>query len=230
LPTEAACRLLDGKDDLSETTTMWKTALVGATALVIAGSAFVYAQQRPGMPGFGQGGFGGWRPNAEDMSAFADARIAALRAGLRLNPDQEKHWPAFEQALRDAAKMRMDRLAARRDQQPPADPVERLQRRADALSTRGAALKRLADAATPLYQSLDEGQKQRFAMLSRFARPGGHPGMWRGDMERRGDFRDGRGFGDRDFRGPGRFRGEDGPRFRDDGRGPRGEDDYSGRL
>src|SRR5262245_12189101 len=193
---------------------MWKTALVGATALVIAGSAFVYAQQRPGMMPGGQGmmqdrpgGFGGWRPNAEDMSAFADARIAALRAGLRLNPEQEKNWPAFEQALRDVAKMRMDRLAASRDQQPPADPVERLHRRADALTTRGAALKRLADAATPLYQSLDEGQKQRFAMLSRFARPGMHPGMWRGDMERGGDFRRGfDGFGRDDFRGPDRFR------------------------
>src|SRR5260370_5048884 len=127
---------------------MWKTVFVGATGLVIAGSAFVYAQQRPGMPGVGQGGFGGWHPNAEDMSAFADARIAALRAGLRLNPDQEKSWPAFEQALRDVAKMRMDRFAARRDQQPPADPVERLHRRADALSTPGAPLNGLADAAT----------------------------------------------------------------------------------
>ena len=38
----------------------------------------------------------GWRPSAEDISAFADARIAALKAGLRLTPDQDKNWPAFE--------------------------------------------------------------------------------------------------------------------------------------
>jgi len=204
---------------------MWKKALVGATALVIAGSAFVYAQQRPGMmPGGsdmmhgmmrgGPGGFGGWRPSAEDMSAFADARIAALRAGLRLNPDQEKTWPAFEQAARDFAKMRIDRFAARRDQQPAADPIERLQRRADALTTRGTALKRLADAAAPLYQSLDEGQKRRFAMLSRFVRPRAqHPGMWRGEQRGPDGFRDD---------GPRGFRGDDGR-----GRGPmhRGDDD-----
>ena len=37
-----------------------------------------------------------WQPSAEDISAFMDARIAALKAGLRLTPDQEKNWPAFE--------------------------------------------------------------------------------------------------------------------------------------
>jgi zinc resistance-associated protein len=201
---------------------MWKKALMGATALVIAGSAFVYAQQRPGMmPGGsemhgmmrgGPGGFGGWHASAEDMSAFVDARIAALRAGLRLNPDQEKTWPAFEQAARDFGKMRIDRFAARRDQQPAADPIERLHRRADALTTRGTALKRLADAAAPLYQSLDEAQKRRFAMLARFMRSQ-HPGMWRGEHREHGGFRDD---GSRGFRG-------------DDGRGRmpmhRGDDD-----
>jgi hypothetical protein len=47
------------------------------------------------------------------MRAFADARIAALHAGLALRPDQERNWPAFEQALRAAAKERIDRLEAR---------------------------------------------------------------------------------------------------------------------
>ena len=32
-------------------------------------------------------------------------------------------------------------------------------------------LKRYADAAAPLYQSLDDGQKQRFEVLSRVGRP-----------------------------------------------------------
>src|SRR5262249_31726856 len=68
----------------------------------------------------------------------------------------------------------IERLSAARDQrqaQPSADPIERLQRRADMMTTRGAALKRLADAAAPLYQSLDDAQKHRFAMLARFMRP-----------------------------------------------------------
>ena len=81
---------------------MWKTAAAGAAALVIAGSMIVYAQQGPG---FGPRGFdrprdlppmGDWHPTAQDLSAFADARIAALHAGLQLNADQEKSWPSFE--------------------------------------------------------------------------------------------------------------------------------------
>jgi len=46
------------------------------------------------------------------MRAFANARLAALHAGLGLTPDQEKNWPAFEQASREMAKLRLDRLAA----------------------------------------------------------------------------------------------------------------------
>jgi hypothetical protein len=221
--------------------TMWKKVVVGASALLIAGSMIVYAQQRPDGPGgFGGpgafGGPGGWHPSLEDMSAFADARIAALHAGLRLNPDQEKTWPAFEQALRDAAKMRMERMASARDAQPPADPVERLQRRADALTTRGTALKHLADAAAPLYQSLDDGQKHRFAMLAHFIGPReGRNGMWRGHpggMRDEGGMRGGEEF----HHDPHHFGGEDGMR------GPHGardgmqgmhrddEEDYRGPL
>ena len=33
-----------------------------------------------------------------------DARIAALKTGLKLTPDQEKLWPSVETALRDMAK------------------------------------------------------------------------------------------------------------------------------
>jgi len=115
------------------------------------------------------------------MRAFADARIAALHAGLALRPDQEKNWPPFEQALRAAAKDRIDRVQARQaageGTQPQAsDPVERLKRVADAMSRRGAVLKQIADTAAPLYQSLDDGQKNRFRMLARF---GHHRHAWR---------------------------------------------------
>ena len=49
------------------------------------------------------------------------------------------------------------------------DATERLRDRADALTTRAAALRRLADAEKPLYQGLDEAQKRRFGMAMRFA-------------------------------------------------------------
>ncbi len=37
----------------------------------------------------------GWRRmmNPEDRAAMTDARIAGLKAMLRLTPDQERHWP-----------------------------------------------------------------------------------------------------------------------------------------
>ncbi|HEY2135936.1 MAG TPA: Spy/CpxP family protein refolding chaperone [Xanthobacteraceae bacterium] len=196
----------------------------------------VYAQQRPEGPG-GFGGQGGWHPSQEDMSAFADARIAALHAGLRLNPDQEKTWPAFEQALRDAAKMRMDRMASAREEQPSTDPVERLQQRADRLTTRGTALKRLADAAAPLYQSLDDGQKHRFALLAHFMGPReGHNGMWQGHPGgMRGESGGMRG-GEEFHHDPHHFGGEDGMRnphgMHDGMRGMHSDDDedYRGPL
>lgn len=158
---------------------MWTKTFVGAAALMIAGLMIVYAQQGPGESGASVENKGAStdegilalravRPsfNMEDRAAFADAHIAALHAGLKLNADQEKTWPVFEQALRELAQLPTDRFT--RDQQPSSDPVIRLQRLADALSMRGATLKRLADALAPLYQSLDDGQKRRFTILARF--------------------------------------------------------------
>jgi zinc resistance-associated protein len=140
----------------------------------------VYAQQGPRGPSASEEGMGGttneihWAPkfNMEDMAAFADARIAALHAGLKLNADQEKNWPNFEQSLRDLMKMRTEASAAEPEQQRSTDPVMRLQHLADALSAHGAILKHIVDTLTPLYQSFDDGQKRRFTVLARFMRPG----------------------------------------------------------
>ncbi|MBO0758345.1 MAG: Spy/CpxP family protein refolding chaperone [Bradyrhizobiaceae bacterium] len=140
---------------------MWKTVLAATAAVAIAGSSLVYAQQR------GEA-IGAHHWSAEDISAFIDARVAALKAGLELTPDQQKNWPAFEQAYREVAKLRTERMKARFEQRGEnINPIERLQKRADNLNARGAALKRLADAASPLYQSLDDAQKHRFVMLAR---------------------------------------------------------------
>lgn len=161
---------------------MIRIILAGATALTLAGSTMVYAQQGQQGPGASGAGPSG-QFSQEDASAFLDARIAALHAGLKLSPDQDKNWPAFEQAYRNLASQRLQRLEAQRDAARADGPIERMQRQAEALSTRGAALKRLADAAAPLYQSLDDGQKRRFRVLSR---PMGqhhqhHFGFGRGD-------------------------------------------------
>jgi zinc resistance-associated protein len=153
---------------------MLKAILAGTTALVIAGSSLVYAQPRQGWFDRGRG-----QPNIEDMRAFAEARLGALKAGLMLTPEQERNWPAFEQAAREFAQQRLDRvnarLSARRDRQErkSVDPAERMRRRAEVMSETGAALKKLANATGPLYKSLDDSQKRRFAVLSRLDGRGG---------------------------------------------------------
>jgi zinc resistance-associated protein len=146
---------------------MLKTVTAGATALMLIAGVSAYAQQPPA------GADSGRRPlfAPEDRAAFLDARIAALHAGLRLTAEQEKAWPAFEQAYRDLAATRDNRAFGARAEQQQEGPVQRIERRADALAARSAALRRYADALAPLYQSLDDGQKRRFGFLSRLERP-----------------------------------------------------------
>lgn len=145
---------------------MRKFTIAAVAVLAIAGSTAVYAQHR-------HWGHDHMRMSAEDRSAFADARIAAVHAGLRLNADQEKLWPPVEAAVKEFAKLRIDRANARmnapRDgsSQQPDDPVSRLRERADTMATTAAAMKKIAEAADPLYKTLDDGQKRRLAMLTR---------------------------------------------------------------
>ena len=121
------------------------THSVCAAALMIAGSIFVYAQQGPGEPGVpGRRERGrGWRLSVIRRTGPRLPMRASRRFMQNSNSTQiGKNWPAFEQALRELTQLRADRFA--HNQQPSSDPVMRLQRLADALTVRGAALKRLA--------------------------------------------------------------------------------------
>src|ERR1700749_333674 len=176
--------------DLVKEVRMKKVLLAGVAALAIAGTPVVYAQHRPWFQEH-------MRMNPEDRAAFTDARIAAVHAGLKLTPDQEKLWPPLESAVRDFAKLRMDRANARMNAQSDDksddaskqdDPVARLRERADNMSASGAALKKIADAADPLYKTLDEGQKRRLKILTHMEhRFDGNGGGWRHRFERDGD-------------------------------------------
>ena len=158
---------------------MRKFAIAAVAVLAIAGSTAVYAQHRH------WGGHGFSRMNPEDRAAYADARIAAVHAGLKLTADQEKLWPPVEAAVKEFAKLRIDRANARmnapRDdssQQKADDPVTRLRDRAENMAATAAAMKKIAEAADPLYKTLDDGQKRRLAVLTRMDRFGGMEG-WR---------------------------------------------------
>ena len=158
---------------------MWKTVLAGTTALAIVGTTLAYAQQGGG----GRDRAHHWRPSAADITAFGDARIAALHAGLELTADQQKLWPPVESALRDVFKQRSALFAARASADRPTDPVARLSTRAQVMLDRGAALKKLADSAGPLYNSLDDGQKRRFVMLARLGGEHGRRGHEHGNWQ-----------------------------------------------
>jgi hypothetical protein len=161
---------------------MKKFAIAGVAALAIAGSTVVYAQHRPW---FGEH-MRGMQLSTEDRAALTDARIAAVKTGLKLTPDQDKLWPPVEDAVRQFAKLRVERASARmnaqRDDTQPADPVTRLRQRADAMTATAAAMKKIADAADPLYKTLDEGQKRRLAVLTRLDRGSGGGGWRHEDM------------------------------------------------
>jgi len=132
------------------------------------------------------------RFSPEDFAAFTDARIAALKAGLKLTPAQEKNWPALETALREQAAARQKRIAEWREKanepREHRSVIEGLQERAKHLSARSAAIEKLAEAAKPLYDSLDDSQKLRFKPLLHLAigghghhgREGWHEGWHRG--------------------------------------------------
>ncbi len=165
---------------------MRKFAIAAIAVLSIAGSTAVYAQYNH--PWFSEH-MRHMHMSPEDRAAYIDARIAAVHAGLKLNADQEKLWPPVEAAVRDLAKLRIDRANARMnaqrsdsdDQQKVDDPVARLRQRADDMAATSAALKKIADAADPLYKTLDDGQKRRLAFLTHhrgsFGEEGWHGGM-----------------------------------------------------
>jgi LTXXQ motif family protein len=165
---------------------MLKTIAAGAAALTLIAGASAYAQQSFPGPDFGRRQQFG----PQDRAAFLDARIAALHAGLQLTPEQEKAWPAFEQAYRDLAATRRNRPFGPGAEQT-SDPVQRAQRNADALAARSVALKRYADSMAPLFQGLDDNQKRRFELLSRMERRHFHHfAFWRGgERGDRGEFR-----------------------------------------
>jgi hypothetical protein len=168
---------------------MLKAVVAATAAVTIAGSSIAYAQRDERADGGRR-----WQPTTEDMRAFQAARLAALRAGLVLTPEQEKHWPAFEQAMGDLQQLRLNRITRIRDmrregRRAATDPAERMRERATRLSESGAVLQRLAEATDPLYRSLDDAQKRRFAILARTegargwhrrGRDGGERGMPRG--------------------------------------------------
>jgi Spy/CpxP family protein refolding chaperone len=152
---------------------MTKKAAVAAIAFLMTTSSLAYAAETSSTVGMGQ-------PSAGDMKSLTDMRVGIVKAALQLTPDQEKYWPAVEDAIRARAKnrqVRWERVAqlhenGAMDALHDRNPIELMQGRADRLIQRGADLKKLADAWEPLYKTLSEDQKKRMAFVSYVAMRG----------------------------------------------------------
>ncbi len=172
---------------------MLKVAAVGVAALFMATSPFGSSASAQGMmqrdtgPGtMGSGTMGSGtmgmmqRPNAAELDALTDMRIDLIKSALQLTPEQQRLWPAVEEAIRMRAKNREARLeqfietTGARAQETPIealrnrDPIAFLNRRADALAQRSADLKQLSSAWQPLYATLTPEQKRRMVAVSLF--------------------------------------------------------------
>jgi hypothetical protein len=147
---------------------MKKSVIIAIAATALLAPALSAAVAAPPEQCGEKGGHCGL--SAEDRAALLDARIAAFKTGLKLTPAQEKHWPAVEAAIREQAKARAARWAEWREKRAHEperhDAIEALAGRAKRLQERSAQVAALAEAAKPLYESLDDGQKHRFELLA----------------------------------------------------------------
>jgi hypothetical protein len=158
---------------------MRKTFIVLTSAALLAGAAFtspVAARDRSNRDADRT------ELTSGQISDQAAARAAQMKADLRLTPEQDKNWSGVQAALVEVWTRRAERQSAWRNaranqaDQANVDLIEQMRQDADAQIERGNLHKKLADAAQPLYASLDDQQKRRFAAS-----------LFRGDRDRHWD-------------------------------------------
>jgi hypothetical protein len=110
---------------------MWKAALAGVVALATTGATLTTTTVRADESRYHQ------QPVQVGIM-LSDAQITRYKAALRLNAEQERYWPAVAAALRSM----------------------RVGNRMAALAANSLGLRQLMSAARPLYDRLDDGQRQ----------------------------------------------------------------------
>jgi len=102
---------------------------------------------------------------AEQIVASSDANIDRIKTELHLTAEQEKNWTAFNSAMHYLGHNGADRLnlrIARAKRDPPDDIIEQMRNEAQFLNDRAVDQRSVADAAEPLFASLDDKQKAIF--------------------------------------------------------------------
>lgn len=142
---------------------MRRTLMLVTTAVLLAGTAIpgaAFARDRSDRSDRTE-------LTAGQMADHAAARAAQMKADLRLTAEQEKNWPAFETAVVDMWKNQAAQQIAWRNAQAKqpvsVDLIDQMRKDADEQIDRSNARKKLADAAQPLYSSLDDQQKRLFS-------------------------------------------------------------------
>lgn len=116
------------------------------------------------------------RPTINQLVAQDEARIAQLKANLRVTQDQESDWTRLENALKDISRKRAERRLTlmdeweKREANKDAKPLthaDALRRHADALAYRADELRALADAAEPISGKLNTRQRQQVDQIIR---------------------------------------------------------------
>src|SRR6478609_7463506 len=103
---------------------MQRGMMATVAALFIVGTSLAHAQQAAA----GTGSTPESAPlNPVEFKMLTDIRVGVIKAALQLTPDQEKLWPAVEEAIRARAETRYRRLASlgeRMGQGQDVDPVQ----------------------------------------------------------------------------------------------------------
>jgi LTXXQ motif family protein len=139
------------------------TIVAGSLAVSLGAGAAAAAptaqNSATGSPAAGTGQMAGVR------AVIQDARIEGMKAALKLTPDQERYWTPFQAALRDSYKLHNQIRGSTRQAIATDDPVQLLDKLSGDASQGAAQIKKVADAAKPLYDSLNPDQKRTFGPL-----------------------------------------------------------------
>jgi hypothetical protein len=101
--------------------------------------------------GSGEDRAGKPHPAKSSNSVFNDAQIASIKARLRLTPEQERHWPVVEAALRNIT---YNKDGSHKGKLATVDP-------------NSPAVQQLKTVAMPLLASFSDEQKNQVRLLAR---------------------------------------------------------------
>jgi|HigsolmetaGSP11D_1036233.scaffolds.fasta_scaffold02545_12 Domain of Unknown Function (DUF1520). len=157
---------------------MKNLAFAAAAAFMLAGIPGVAMAQGPDHNRMGPPQF-----TAEARAALVDAKMAAIKAGLKLSDAQQVLWEPVERELRKQSERRaevMKEIEARfkearekiaeggKDKRKRPDFLEALERRAEFAASHAESAKALLDAVKPLWATMTDEQKTLFPILMHF--------------------------------------------------------------